>query len=140
MLIFKGTVSGIFKWPSMQRWQSLIYNGTLETLIWSKMWKIPSMFWLEKCLFLWGSTLLLLNNKYATHFHRENATENKHFIEIHILSLSEKAVKGTVVNRALTIDLLARRVTWKYVRTVPLSQMQSFPNNNIQSGTWRVKI
>ena len=29
-----------FKWPLMQRWQCLIYNGTLETFIWSMIWKI----------------------------------------------------------------------------------------------------
>ncbi len=39
--------------------QSLIYNGTIETLIWSKMWRITSFFWLKKCLFLWISPLFL---------------------------------------------------------------------------------
>ena len=35
----------------MQKWQSPIYYGTLQNLIWSKMWKIPSFLWLEKCKF-----------------------------------------------------------------------------------------
>ncbi len=28
-------------------WQCTIYNGTLQTLIWSQVWKILSLFWLE---------------------------------------------------------------------------------------------
>ena len=45
--LIKRTVSEILKWTSMQRLQCPIYNGTLETLIWSKIKKIPSFFWLE---------------------------------------------------------------------------------------------
>ena len=36
----------------MQRCQCPIYNRTLEALIWSKMWKKSSFFWLKKCLFI----------------------------------------------------------------------------------------
>ena len=34
--------------PSMQRWQCSIYNGTYETLIWSKICKIMSFLFLER--------------------------------------------------------------------------------------------
>ena len=40
-----------FKLPSMQRWQCPIYNGTLETLIWSNMLKITSFFYLKSVNF-----------------------------------------------------------------------------------------
>ena len=40
------------EWISMKRWQCPIYYGTIETL-----------FWLEKCLFLWVSSLLLINKR-----------------------------------------------------------------------------
>ena len=46
-IFIKGTVRVIWKWPSMQRWQCLIHNGTLKTCIWSKMLKLKSIFWLE---------------------------------------------------------------------------------------------
>ena len=43
----------------MQRWYYPIYNGTTENLIWSKMWKMTSFFWLGKVLisvsFPWAS-------------------------------------------------------------------------------------
>ena len=37
---FQGTVKRNFNWPFMLRCQSLIHNGTLETFIWSLLWKI----------------------------------------------------------------------------------------------------
>ena len=36
----------------MQKWQCPIHNVKIETFICSKMWKIPSFFWLKKCLIL----------------------------------------------------------------------------------------
>ena len=56
----------------MQRWQCLINNGTLETLIWSKMWKIPSFFYIENYLFL-------INKKCASHFLRETSIKINSF-------------------------------------------------------------
>ena len=50
----------------MKRWQCPIYYGTIETL-----------FWLEKCLFLWVSSLLLINKKYTIHFRRELENDQK---------------------------------------------------------------
>ena len=44
----------MFKWPSMQRIQCPIHNGTLETVIWAIIWKISSFFWVYKFLnFMW---------------------------------------------------------------------------------------
>ena len=52
LIIFQRDCKRNFKWPSMQRWQYPIHNGTLVTLIWSKMWKTPStFFWLESVYF-----------------------------------------------------------------------------------------
>ena len=66
-----------FKWPSMQRQCNSRF--TLEILIWSKMWKISSFLWLEKCSILWVSPLLFfINKKCVIHFRREPANENKH--------------------------------------------------------------
>ena len=38
-----------FKWPSLQRWQCPIDEGTLETFILSIIWKIP-VYWHRVCL------------------------------------------------------------------------------------------
>ena len=54
------------EWIFMKRWQCPIYYGTIETL-----------FWLEKCLFLWVSSLLLINKKYTIHFRRELENDQK---------------------------------------------------------------
>jgi len=43
-----------------------MYNGTLETLIWSKMLKILMFFWLEKLLILIIFPLFLICKK-CTH-------------------------------------------------------------------------
>ena len=78
--------------------QCPIYNGT--GLIWSKMWKKLSFFWVEKCLFYWVSTLL--------HFRWEPENESKqfkkqkHWYLIH--TWSDKGFKGTVVNWAFWIN------------------------------------
>ena len=53
----------------------------------------------KKYLFLWFSLLVLINKKCASHFRREIANENKYLYLIH--TWSDKALKGTVVNRAL---------------------------------------
>ena len=66
-----------FNLHSMQRWQCMINNGTLETLILSKMWKIPPFcFWLESCVFLWVSPLLLINKEY-TNYKKTQIREKK---------------------------------------------------------------
>ena len=41
------------------------------------MWKITSLFRLEKCLILWISPLFLVSKKCASHFCRETANEKK---------------------------------------------------------------
>ena len=98
-----------FKWPSLERWQCPIYNGTLETLIWLKMWKISSFFWLEKCL-------ILINSPFC----RETANENKQFeerkLEYPIHTCSNEAFESTFVNRVLPVlpVLHGSRVGWNY--------------------------
>ena len=90
----------------MRRWQCPIYNGTLKTLIWIKMWKRTAFFWLAKCLFLWVSPMLLISKKCAGYIRRETANDNKqlnkqkHEYPIH--SWSHKAFKGALVNWALS--------------------------------------
>ena len=91
-------------WLSMQRWQWLIYNGILKTLFWSKMWEIPSFVFLEKCRFLWGSSLLPKNKKCASHFRRETANKETTTLIYNLivwLTWSDKTFQGTVVNWAL---------------------------------------
>ena len=52
--------------------QCPICKGTLETLIWPKIWKIPSGFFaLEMCLFLRVSPLVLVNKHCASYTLRE---------------------------------------------------------------------
>ena len=101
-----------------KRWHCPIYKGTLETLIWSQMWNMPSFFWLEKCLFLWVSRLLLINEKCASHFRRETASENKQFKETNLWYL----IQTWTLNRQhflgywckSGIAIFARRVTCIY--------------------------
>ena len=61
------------------------------------------VFWLEKCLFLWVSPLLLINMECASHFCREPANENKQLKKKSLISFTylirEKAFKGTIVNQ-----------------------------------------
>ena len=85
----------------MHKWRCLLYNDNLKTLIWSKNWNKPSIFWFEMCLFLWISPLLLIYKEYASHFRREipNEKEQKHWNLIN--PWSDKLFKGTVVNQAL---------------------------------------
>ena len=75
----------------------------LETLIWSKVLKISSFFWLIKCLFLWVSSLLFINKKCPSYYSRRrepgNEKEQKHWNRIH--TWADIAFKGTVVNQAL---------------------------------------
>ena len=54
--------------------------SVLCTLIWSKMWKIRTFFRLKKCSFLWVFPQLFINKKCASHFCRETANTNKHFL------------------------------------------------------------
>ena len=73
---FKGTVSVI----SSDHAKKAIYNGTLRSFIWSKMWKIRLFFWFKRW-YLWVSPLLLINKKYANHFREETTNENITFKE-----------------------------------------------------------
>ena len=57
----------ILKWPSIQRWQCLIHNGTLETFIWSIMWKIFCFFY-----FMFNSENLFFCSRNAQ-FNYENS-------------------------------------------------------------------
>ena len=80
---FKWTFSLYFKWPSMQRWQCRIHNGTPKTFIWSIMWK--------KLLFL---DVLNFSNNSNTF----SCSRNIHMYFI----LDQKALKGTIVNWTLS--------------------------------------
>ncbi len=63
-----------------------------------KMWKISSFFWIEKCLFLWFSPLILTNKKSSSHFRRETANENEQFKEtktwLSISFLTRQRIQG----------------------------------------------
>ena len=52
------------------------FHSIHETSIWSKLGKISSSSDL-KCLFLWVSPLLIINQKCASHFRRGTTNENK---------------------------------------------------------------
>ena len=98
----------------MQRWQCPIYNGTLETIIWPKMWKIISFFVLKKCLFLSISPLLLINKKCASHFRRKTANENKQqqLTLMYNSYLIRQSFWGFGCKSNISIS--AWRVTWNY--------------------------
>jgi len=90
----KGTVSIISSDPPCKDGNVRIYNGTLETWMWSKIWKLLSFFWLKKCLFLWVFPLLQNNQK--NRIWKKIIT---HWYLIH--TWTDKAFKCTVLNRAL---------------------------------------
>ena len=127
----------------MQRWQCPIYNGTLETIIWPKMWKIISFFVLKKCLFLSISPLLLIYKKCASHFRRKTANENKQqqVTLIYNSYLIRQSFWGFGCKSNISIS--AWRVTWNYAYnpltgslvitlTVPLRKCnQYFQLNNL---------
>ena len=76
-----------------------------------------------KCLFPRVSPLLLINNKCVSHFCRETANKNKHFkVTKTLIFNSDKAFKGTVVNRALPS---LNRGFLEITRTVPLNTFNS---------------
>ena len=88
----------------IQRWQCPTYNSTVKTLIWSKMLRITSFFSLEKCCF--SKTPLFLRNKNAEvtfpekpQTKKNSLKKQKHGYLFH--TWSDKAFKGTVVNRTL---------------------------------------
>ena len=86
------------KWPSIQRWKCLIWNGNLETLkLWNiyllKFWKLPSVFWFEKCLLLWVTFTEKPQMKI------NSLKKQQHWYLFH--TWSDKAFQGTVVNRVL---------------------------------------
>ena len=66
--VFKRNCKRNFKRPSVQRRHWPIYNGTNETLIWSK-----------KCLIITIFPLLIKSKKWANHFSKEAENENKQF-------------------------------------------------------------
>ena len=82
----------------------------------SKMWKIPSFFWLEKCLFQRVSPLLLISKNCTNHFRRETSIENKKFWEtktwIFNLFWIGQNVQGYLCKSGMAI--FAWRVTWNY--------------------------
>ena len=93
----KGTVSVILE----AMFESQLYRWNLNLI---KNVKIPSFFWLEKCLFLWVSPLLFKNKKQVTVAEKPqikiNREEKKHWYLIH--TWSDKAFKGTVVNKVVS--------------------------------------
>ena len=78
-----------------------------------KMWKIQLFFRHEKCLFLWVSSLLLIKKKFASHFRRETANENKGFKETkHWFishTLSDKAFQGNLIETKYIFGLESRK-------------------------------
>ena len=99
------------KFLSMQKWQCPIYNWTLATLIWWKMWRIPSFFSIKKCLFLWVSHMQETKNKET-----KTLISNSYLIR---QSFQGYRCKSGIV-------IIKWRVTWNYA-TVPLSL---YLNNN----------
>ena len=85
-----------------------IYKGTLETFIWSEMWKLTS------CLIRISSLLLFINNKCASALLQRN--KNKQFEEtktwISISYLIRKSFQGYHCKSGIAI--FAWRVTWNY--------------------------
>ena len=86
----KGTISvilNVLSYKNLQRYlcppRNLIYQKHTESLaLWtslkpnlSKMWRLTSFFWLEKCLFLRIFTLVLVGKKCAWHFGRDTTNE-----------------------------------------------------------------
>ena len=72
------------------------------------------LFWLEKCLFLKVSSLLLIDKKFASQFRRETAIENEQFKEtktwISNSYLIRQSFKGYCCKTGIAI--FARRVSW----------------------------
>ena len=81
----------------MQRQEWTIYNGTLKTLIWSKMWMISSYFWLKKCLFLsihtHDQTKLLNRCKSGITIFAWRLTWNYAYSPFNIFNLSNMQIK-----------------------------------------------
>ena len=69
------------KWSSMQRRQCPIYNGTIETWIWSDLSGRYCRFTDSKFLILAISPLLLIIKECASYLCWETANENKRFNE-----------------------------------------------------------
>ena len=94
----KWTRKGSSDPSSIQRWQCPIYNGTLETLIWSEMWKIIPFF--------------LTTKVFIFQFCRENINENKHFKETKTLEIKNVLDHTKDFQGKLHIAIFERRVTW----------------------------
>ena len=73
------------------------------------MWKIPSFFWLEKCLFLWVSPLLLISNTQVSLAEKPQMKQKHWYL---ISTWSDKAFKGTGFRSGISI--FARIVIWNY--------------------------
>ena len=81
-------------------WQCPIYNGTHETVIWSKMWKIR--FFTLKALILMISPLLFISQKSASHFRKWKWIVSWNInIDIKFILDQDKVFKGTVVIRTM---------------------------------------
>ena len=97
----KSNFRGNFKWPSITNGDACFTTvKPLKPQFVKKNWNKPSIFWLEKCLFLWIFPLLLIYKEYASHFRREiaNEKEQKHWNLIHIWS--DKPFKGCYASHA----------------------------------------
>ena len=62
-----------------------IYNSTLETLIGSELWKIPSFFLTRKRFKSDNFSIASDKQKCAGHLYKETANENKQFKETKIM-------------------------------------------------------
>ena len=69
---FKRNLSVMFKRPSRQSWQCLIYKGSLKSFVSSKMWKIT---FIDNCL-------ILIISPMRSHFHKETAIALLHFLKV----------------------------------------------------------
>ena len=114
----------------IQRWT---FYDTFETLIWPRLWKITSFFWLEKCWFLWVSSLLMLNKKCARYSLKK--PKKKNLISIFINTWPNKSFEGTVVNRALPT---LHEVFLEFTLTVPLRKLKKKIISNCK-WKWRKK-
>ena len=103
----------LFQVTLHERSQCPIYNCTLETLIWSIMWKIKSFFLTRNLLIPIISPLLIISKKCLCHFYTESANKNKQLKKknTNILSILDQT-KLLKIQYKSGIAFLAWRVTW----------------------------
>ena len=72
------------------------------------------LFWLEKCLFLKVSSLLLIDKKFASQFRRETAIENEQFKETKTWISNSYLIRQSFYGYSCKtgIAIFARRVSW----------------------------